>query len=685
MRGPASKRVMTDLHGSSLNRILTAAVGCLTMLVLILVVGLAHTLAVQSAAVPEAKGTGLITGRVVDADSGKPVGGAIVILTVASALSGQRQGTSSPAAPALNQGGAQRPPTRILADSDGQWCVPRHSGRPVPVSYPSAGLLRRRGTTRFSLADRRRALELSDGQRIGDVKPKVWKDATITGRVVDEKLAEPVVGVLVRVLRRSVVNGQTTLQRSTAGRDTDDRGVYRASGLQPGDYVVEVPTTSTTMSMAALGAVDQPPQSPQSDGPGGNVIGGFVNGLLSGGRSGQQVGNFLLVKGGLQGIGAGTVAPTPTEDGRVAAYPTIFYPTATLPTRATVITLHSGEEKSGVDIQLALVPAFRISGTLTDLDGSPASNLAVRVVALDEQNKVDVVPDYVAMTVSGPRGEFTILAVPTGQYMVNVLRVAAAGGARGRGAPASVGTAAPAWAKAPVSIAGQDVVGLSLPLRGALNVTGHVAFDGTSPQPTGAQLTRGIRLQPIGLGGPGSESGSGATSPVAQINPDGSFILNGAMPGAYMIAAPGWPALKWIAKSISIEGHDQSDAPFDLNASDLSDVIVTFTDRPCTLAGIVRRATGEPDTTALVVGFPVDPQAFDASGIHTFSTRTTSTGTYSIPSMAPGDYSVVAIPNALAQSWQNADVLSRLAVSAVRVHVDDGAHATRDLTTSIIR
>jgi hypothetical protein len=486
-------------------------------------------------------------------------------------------------------------------------------------------------------------------------------------------------------MRRVVVGGQTTLQLGGAGRPTDDRGVYRASGMRPGDYVVEVPTTRTTMPISTIDAVAQQAQGDASGTTGiGTLVAGQVQTMLSGGRSGQQVGNLLLTSGGFQGVGAGTVTPAATDDGRLHTYPTMFYPAATVSTRATVITLHSGEERSGIDIQLTLVPAFRISGVLTDTDGSPVSNMALHLLALDDQNNVDATPDYVAMTVSGPHGDFTILAVPPGQYMLNVLRAAAGGGARGRGMPSGADTAPPAWAKAPVSIADRDVSGVSLTLRAALGVTGHVAFDGESPRPTGAQLGRGIQLQLEDAGfSRGGRGGNAAT--VAQISADGSFAVTGAIPGKYMISAPGWPALKWKAKSISADGRDLSDLPVELDSSDLANVVVTFTDKPGALTGTVRHPTGELDTTALVVGFPVDSHAWGSAGIHTFSARVTSSGTYSVASMAPGEYNVVAVAATLAQTWQSPEVLTRIVASAVRVHVDDGAHATQDLTTSTIR
>ena len=117
----------------------------------------------------------------------------------------------------------------------------------------------------------------------------------------------------------------------------------------------------------------------------------------------------------------------------------------------------------------------------------------------------------------------------------------------------------------------------------------------------------------------------------------------------------------------------------------MSNVVVTFTDRPGVLAGAVDCATGEPDTSALVVGFPTDPHAPVGSGMHSFTQRVEADGTYTVPALAPGEYNVVAIPGALAQNWQDAAILEQLIPLAIRVRVDEGTHVKQNLTTGAVR
>ena len=61
---------------------------------------------------------------------------------------------------------------------------------------------------------------------------------------------EPVVGVDVRALRRSFGGGQLKfipINTSISSARTDDRGAFRIATIRPGDYVVAVASSQTTM------------------------------------------------------------------------------------------------------------------------------------------------------------------------------------------------------------------------------------------------------------------------------------------------------------------------------------------------------------------------------------------------------------------------------------------------------
>jgi hypothetical protein len=632
----------------------------------------------------------MVMGRVVDADSGAPVPGAIVELHVDPSRSGSGVGSDFIVLNNVqSQGGGFviRGPgntsTSVLTGGDGQFVFRNVSSGRADFAVTATGYtggayhqLRPEGSGQ--------SLDIADGQRLTDVTLKMWKDGAISGRITDEA-GDAVVGARVQVLRRSSVAGQWTPILSAHAHRTDDRGTYRVSGLLPGDYLVEVPLTRVTTLVSALDAADQGRQS-------GPVVGG--RGLAARGpvaSSGQLVGNVFVGSGLRLSGDPDALGPVVSSDGRMTAYASTFYPAASTSSRAIIITLKSAEERVNIDVQLTAARAFRISGTLLDLDGSPATTLAIHLLPVDDQNRPDGAAEDVATTVSGPRGEFTLAGVPAGPYQLTVLRSApGAGGRGGRGAgpvaaPPTGLDAETAWARQSVSVGDADVSGLTLALHQGITVTGRVVFEGSSTQPTGQQLQRGIRAQPMNPGLRGGGRGGGTPAAiVAQLSTDGSFTMTGLTPGTYEFIAPGWPLLKWTPKSVLVAGRDVSDATIDID-SDISGAVVTFTDRPGVLAGAVHRTTGEPDASALVVGFPTDPRAPGGSGLHAFTQRVGADGTYTVPALAPGEYNVVAIPDALAQNWQDPAILQQLIPLAIRVRVDEGMHIKQDLTTSAVR
>jgi hypothetical protein len=626
----------------------------------------------------------VVMGRVVDADSGVPVAGAIVELRVSGAGFVVLNNVQSQGGGFVVTGpGPGNAPTSVLTGGDGRFVFSKVPAGRADFAVTATGYtggayhqLRPDGSGQ--------SLDIADGQRLTDVTLKMWKDGAISGRITDEA-GDAVVGAGVQVLRRSPVAGQWTPILSALTHQTDDRGTYRVSGLLPGDYLVEVPLTRVTTLLSTLDAGDHiGPANPMAAGRGPLATGVGL-------ESGQLVGD-VLVRTLLAGRGnPDALAPIVGSDGRLIAYASTFYPEASISSRAIVITLKSAEERTGVDIQLTAVHAFRISGTLVDLDGSPATNVAIHLLPVDEQNTPDGAAEDVAITLSGSRGEFALVAVPAGRYQLTVLRGGpGAGGRAGRGAgvvvaPPKALAAETAWARQSVSVGDADISGVTLALRQAITVTGRVVFEGSSTPPTGQQLQRGIRAQPMNPGQRGGGPRGGAPAPVvAQLSPDGSVIMAGLTPGTYQFIAPGWVLLKWTPKSVLAGGRDISDATIDID-SDISNVVVTFTDRPGVLAGAVHRTTGEPDTSAVVVGFPTDPRAPGASGLHSFTQRVEANGTYTVPALAPGEYNVVAIPDVLAQNWQEPAILQQLIPLAIRVRVDEGMHIKQDLTTSAVR
>ena len=135
---------------------------------------------------PMASGTGVVFGQVTEADSNRPVAGALVTLNVSGST-----------------------PIRVMADAQG-----RFGFRDLPAGRFNLSTMRpgwvdgAYGRTRP--AGPALSLSLTAGEKVSGVTVPMWRYAVIAGRVVDES-GEPIVSKSVRVLKRTTVGGKVRL------------------------------------------------------------------------------------------------------------------------------------------------------------------------------------------------------------------------------------------------------------------------------------------------------------------------------------------------------------------------------------------------------------------------------------------------------------------------------------------
>ena len=139
----------------------------------------------------------------------------------------------------------------------------------------------------------------------------------------------------------------------------------------------------------------------------------------------------------------------------------------------------------------------------------------------------------------------------------------------------------------------------------------------------------------------------------------------------------------WMFKAAMYEGRDIADEPFDLESTDVNGVVVTFTTRGTRLSGAVRSERGRPDPETSVLLYPASPSAWTptVSIFRMRSVRTSTTGMYTLTSIPPGEYYVVAIAEETFPGWQDPKRLAELARRATRVRIAEGQTLVQDLTT----
>lgn len=164
----------------------------------------------------DTEGDARISGRVTDAETGRPLRRALVQLQGVNLAEGRFTSTDDHGSYVLD---------RLPA---GTFTIAVTKGSYVPV-----------GTGMSWSFDAPRIVEIAGGQRIRNLDFRLVRGGVIAGRVTDE-FGEPVPNIGVRALRIHWMDGRRMLVPGGPffSRETDDRGQYRIFGLMPGDYYV---------------------------------------------------------------------------------------------------------------------------------------------------------------------------------------------------------------------------------------------------------------------------------------------------------------------------------------------------------------------------------------------------------------------------------------------------------------
>jgi hypothetical protein len=257
------------------------------------------------------QGTATIEGRVLTADTGRPVTRARI-----SVSGGGRGGRTA------------------TTDDQGRYRVADLGAGNYTVAASKTGFV-------DAVFGQRRPLQpgtpvqLAEAQAVTGIDLRLTRGGVITGRVADED-GEPLARALITVQRYQYIRGERQL--TPAGSDqTDDRGQYRVFGLPPGDYYV---------SASASGLAQ----------------------LI--GRGGLQ--QLAAAFGGPGRGGRGGALPASSEETEVTGYAPTYYPGVVSAPEAGKVAVAPGQEVAGIDFQIQLVPFATVSGVVAGADGTAA-------------------------------------------------------------------------------------------------------------------------------------------------------------------------------------------------------------------------------------------------------------------------------------------------------------------------
>jgi hypothetical protein len=611
---------------------------------------------------PAPEPTALVTGRVIDGVTGKPVSAAVVGLQSTTVTRAGRA--------AVN---------RVLTDEEGRYFFDKLTKGSYLLTATKPGWMdgafgRRRpggGSMTLDLA--------KDDEHRGDVNLMLWKHAAMSGIVVDEA-GEPIVDMQVRAVRRRFVAGRQRLEFAGVAR-TDDRGEFRIAGLAPAEYTAFMPT-EVSAGAAMFGSGSAPDAWYQTMTAVGTapLVYTRESAVLTG--DGRNLINAAAPMQSAPGSGVWLSVPPTFLGGGTAA--------------STFFRLDSGQNRTGLSLAVHRVPTQTIAGTLI-VPGGSAANHVLHLLPADTS---DFPLFEVATAIADAAGAFTFFGVPNGNYVIRIVKSPApkdgqrlallnsvrdmpfvATVSNGPGAGGAIDDEPLYFANETVAVNSQPIKGVTISLRPGVRITGRAEFEGTTPHPAADALAR------IGVTVEASSGYTPRNAPAGRFAADGTFKTASLLPGSYVIHPQGPPG--WTVKTVNAGGRDITDRAVDITG-DLSDVVVTFTDHPGQITGTVAAASegsGSLEHVSVLL-FPADRESwlnYGAAPRVFASTRAKATGAFMMAAPRPGSYLVAAVPDDQLADWQDPATLAKLAAVAKSLDLRDGESPVVALTVRSIR
>jgi protocatechuate 3,4-dioxygenase beta subunit len=481
-------------------------------------------------------------------------------------------------------------------------------------------------------------VQLGPGQQVTAITIKMARGGVVTGTIFDQN-GEPLPSARVTLMRYvfSQQSGERTLQPFGAAGTTDDRGTYRIYGVAPGEYVAQLNSPFSLpgeLRQTTAQSLQSALQQSRGSGPGG------------------------------ANAAAANAVQAPT-----VGYAPLFYPGTSAPANATMIKLGPGEERSGVDIQFQLVPTARIEGTVVGPDGAPASNVQMSVLGAgpSDVSMSNILSTMFGGNRPGPDGTFTLSGIAPGHYTV-----AARTGGPGRGGSAG-GPAAPVlWAATDVDVNGQDVTGVRLTLEPGMSLSGRVAFEGALPPPADLTTLR-VTLTPVLTG-----NSVAMLVPAAPADAQGRFTFGGVTPGRYRLGATSPSG--WALKTARVKDRDTLDIGLDVRPNDnMTDALLTFSDRSTTLSGTFQDATGRAASDYFIIVYAADRMFWSPPSRRVAMTRPGIDGKFTIRDLPSGNYLLAAVTDAEPGEWMDPAFLAQLVTASIKVTLAEGETRTQDI------
>lgn len=517
----------------------------------------------------------------------------------------------------------------------------------------------------------------------------------IDGRILNSATGQPVSGVTLSLIRQGPNPDHRT-------EESDSSGWFTFEALEPGSYTLLVVKAGFTLEASEMRSSSSAGMflrlTPESDlkdvnikliplstmtgkvvdNEGEPVAGASVkvaclNGvgfdlprLSTGPRttdgagefriSGLRPGRYLILASPPSKPSSVPTAETATRDTdkpEQASLPT-FYPGVADPASAVVILVGPGQEVPGINITLRREALFRIRGrVLLNAPGLTMADISVRVFPRQRtiRSSLDVT---VLQGFAKPNadGFFELAGVEPGPYYLTADSASSRGDAHGY---------------VPVELLRANADNVVLSLGGRMQLSGTARMEG--------QENPSLRTVRIGLV---SEDGRSNSAP-AQIGSNGSFKIEGVLPGCHVFRVDGLPSTAYV-KSVRVGGHDALEACLDLSqAQPTAAVEVVLSPKAAKVEGIVMdNDMPAPGRYVRLIPDPPRPERADLSR----DAVSDQYGRFGFDGVPPGNYMLCALDERPMVLVLDPEVSRRFESLAVKVTVGESERVKVDVTVN---
>ena len=336
-----------------------------------------------------------------------------------------------------------------------------------------------------------------------------------------------------------------------------------------------------------------------------------------------------------------------------------YYPGTVSEIEAQRVMVQPPQERILSDFTLVPSRVVKVSGTATNATGGPVQ--MVMIMSMSQMSTGNAMPGMGMGTVK-PDGSFQLTNVPPGEYTLMAISNAGSGDQE--------------ITAMPLTVAGEDITGVTLHTTTGFRAAGQIVFDQGIP-PAG--------LAPSGLtlmATPVSSLAMTGMMARATIRDDWTFEIKGLAGLRLFRFSQGLPP-GWMIQSVFHGQTDITDKPLEVT-EDLERVLIILTNRPARISGSVMDDRGRPATGCAVVIFPDDAALGPpASTRYLRSLRPADDGKFKTENLPAATYLVVAIESLEPGDENDPELLEQLRAVATRITLGWGD--AKDLPLKLAR